>query len=94
MIDIIAIQPFNNISEQLEGQYYPTLCDVLAAYNALFDHLDTTLENPLVPRLIKDVATAMYPKLSKYYGKTDEIKAFIINFSKFSFQNNFHLSTC
>jgi hypothetical protein len=57
----------------LTSQKYPTLQNLLAVFDYLFDHLDT-YSKPGTDSGLRRAADAARPKLAEHYGRTDNVQ--------------------
>jgi hypothetical protein len=57
----------------LTSQKIPTLQNLLAVFDYLFDHLDE-YNKPGVPSALARAAQAARPKLAEHYGRTDNVQ--------------------
>ena len=70
-------QPFDIATNNLTSQKNPTLQNLLAVFDFLFDHLDD-YGRPGMDSTLKRAAEVAQPKLSEHYGRTDNVPFNII----------------
>ena len=78
----IFLEPFANVTREIEGSKYPTLNVVIPLYNSLIDHVedwiddeDCTMDSEEGENRSEEIiagATAAKEKLLEYYNKTTE----------------------